>query len=509
MKKICLNMASIIAFVFYANADTPKFTSFDPVKHGFKFVNDFQNNVISEVDLRTSGLCGGMVYAAMDYYRAGKQIPDQDYRPAEHTVLRRYIYDREVNSLVDNLDKWTELVVNPFGARNDEFFEWGLKGFGGGRLEELRSLIDRNIPAPLGLFKDGNGGTGPHHQVLAIGYDLGRYNGDLGSFKEDLKIFVYDPNHPGQTMTLVPDLANKQFKYKEAGYKKWKTYFVDKKYVTKTPPSFTPKRYPKDGKVYELVVEFGTGGDDLRGGNDNLNAIINLYTGQQQVVNNINGAYRWINNYSQFVCIPLPRPVKPDELKSIDLSTTFGGGISGDNWDMNCLRIRAIGGNIDKRILTKEGRPAFRFTGEQKNYTAIINPLPPSTAEYRGKATELLLEVKTGGDDLRGGNDNLNVTINFSDGSRQQAMNVNDSKRWNDQSTQMLRIVLNRPVAPGDIRSIQFTTTFSGGIGGDNWNMDGLKITAKGIDVSQVIYERTNSPLYRFTKEKNNFLASR
>src|SRR5215472_17393503 len=66
------------------------------------------------------------------------------------------------------------------------------------RIEELRSFIDRGTPVPLGLQGDGNTGN---HQVVAVGYDMGRYRGDLGAFETDFKIFIYDPNHPHQTMT--------------------------------------------------------------------------------------------------------------------------------------------------------------------------------------------------------------------------------------------------------------------------------------------------------------------
>lgn len=76
-----------------------------------------------------------------------------------------YIYNRQVTSITENLDKWAELGFNPFGWRTNEFFNWGLQGFNGGRPQELREQIEAGRPVPLGLFKAGNGGVGPHHQV--------------------------------------------------------------------------------------------------------------------------------------------------------------------------------------------------------------------------------------------------------------------------------------------------------------------------------------------------------
>jgi len=114
----------------------PVMTRFDPRVHGFRFANNFKNIFISELNWFTSGLCGGMVYAALDYFHAGKPVPLQDYMLAEGTTLQSYIYNRQVNSIQDNLDKWTEYSFNPFGSRNREFFAWGLQ-FGSGRLGEL------------------------------------------------------------------------------------------------------------------------------------------------------------------------------------------------------------------------------------------------------------------------------------------------------------------------------------------------------------------------------------
>src|SRR5262249_27597090 len=48
---------------------------FSPAQHGFRFVNAFNNDFIPALDIRTNGLCGGMSYAALDYYFARMPIP--------------------------------------------------------------------------------------------------------------------------------------------------------------------------------------------------------------------------------------------------------------------------------------------------------------------------------------------------------------------------------------------------------------------------------------------------
>lgn len=182
---------------WYAEPHHHATTVFDPGWAGFKFTNNFTNDFIPVLDWRTNGLCGGMSYAALDYYFASsRSIPQQWYAPGNGTPLRSYLYDRQVTSLNNNLDQWFELGNNPLGTRNHEFFEWGLSN--DSRITPLRHYLDAGIPVPIGL--QGTGETG-NHQMVAIGYDMGRYAGDLGSNKGEFKIFVYDPNSPNTTRT--------------------------------------------------------------------------------------------------------------------------------------------------------------------------------------------------------------------------------------------------------------------------------------------------------------------
>ena len=94
-----------------------------------------------------------MSYTMLDYYFAGKTIPQQMFRPYNGSTLGNFIEDRQKQSILSNVDKWAELIVNPFGTRTTEFFNWGIQGFNGGRLQELKEIIDSGRPAVLGLFK--------------------------------------------------------------------------------------------------------------------------------------------------------------------------------------------------------------------------------------------------------------------------------------------------------------------------------------------------------------------
>jgi hypothetical protein len=441
---------------------------------------------VPALDIHTGGLCGGMTYAVLDYYNAHWPIPNQDYRPANRTPLQGYLYNRQVDSITSNLDKWGEVGLNPFGARNSEFFRWGLDGRPGGRIDELKSLINRGVPAPLGL--QGADGKSGSHQVLAIGYDMGRYRGDLGAYQGDFVIFICDPNCPTRTMRLVPDLRSQIWvEQDERGAtianSGWQTYFVNKNYHAQTPPRIVNPNYPADGKVHELILTFQTGGDDLRGGNDNVNVTVNPASGPSQFFPNINLGGRWINNYQETECVVLRSPLLPGAIRSLVIATTFSGGIGGDNWNMAFVEVRGKGGRgLDLPHMAQAG--FHRFTGDDKQITIPVSarPLPPP-----GLADQLQIKFWTGGDDLRGGNDNVNVVVRFRDGHQQVLNNVNKSQRWADQTLNTVPLALSSPVRPGDIASVTISTTFGGGIGGDNWNMDAVEIWAQGNGVNSMI----------------------
>jgi len=473
-------------------------TKFNPTKHGFNFGNDFNNDFIKKLDIRTGGLCGGMVYSALDYFNARKPIPRQDYRPANRTPLQSYIYNRQVNSL-KGLEKWVEVGFNPFGARNSEFFRWGLQGFNGGRLQELRSYLDKGKPVVLGLW----GVDGGKHQVLAIGYDVGRYKGRFGKHQEDFKIFIYDPNYQNQVVTLRPDTKNNWYYY-EGRDKKWRTYFVDTKYTKKVPKVGHLPKYPKDKKIHELVLHFDIGNDDLRGGNDNLNVTVNLANGSQQKFRAVNLRARWLENYSESARIVLKKPVKAEQIMSIDLDATFRGGVGGDNFNIKSVYIDGRGG---PGALTKTKlihyKKKFRFTGKKKNlHIKIRNPRKAKV----GQVSKLRLKMRTGNDDLRGGNDNLNVIVELKNGRRQLVKNVNRSRGWRKGSTHVVEVRLTNPVHISQLKGVRLATTFGGGIGGDNWNLAELSIEGIGPKKKK-LYAKKGRPLNRFTGDKKSFLA--
>ena len=119
--------------------------------------------------------------------------------------------------------------------------------------------------------------------------------------------------------------------------------------------------------------------------------------------------------------------------------------------------------------------------------------------------TRLRLRIATSNDDLRGGQDNLNIVVFFGNAKPHVALNVNKSANWPNNSVNMVDIFLNQPVPPSEIRALRFIHIADGGINTgdlltaltpaapikvpqeflspDNWNMADVAVAAIGNGV--------------------------
>jgi hypothetical protein len=151
-------------------------------------------------DLQTYGLCGGMAFAALDYYTAGLAIPTAKVVPTRAntagTVMRNFLQRRQLDSLRDNLvtvlvwmtvlnyiPQWWSFKSGAPWLLDRSKEEWN----------RLKNKINAGQPSPLGLIgttKD----PMQNHQVLAYGYD--EPDPTLGTGGTGI-IYVYDMNCPG------------------------------------------------------------------------------------------------------------------------------------------------------------------------------------------------------------------------------------------------------------------------------------------------------------------------
>lgn len=190
-------------------------TGFDPLQHGFRFNNAFPPH--PHIQLPTpfgririgdarNGLCGGMVFAALDYFYARQPIPETK-QPPSGDILFDYIVKRLYDSfnLPFGIGGYIEMMrpdlpdyTAGYGALFSRAWrvarqEWPI----------IKALLDAGQPCPLGLVRVKSGDLrklGENHQVLAYGYDV----------KDDrLTLFIYDPNYQdNDQIWLTLDLTN-------------------------------------------------------------------------------------------------------------------------------------------------------------------------------------------------------------------------------------------------------------------------------------------------------------
>lgn len=349
-------------------------TRFDPTKNGFQFENTFTNDISGGG--KSDGLCGGMMYAAMDYFLAGVSPPGIDYRPAIGTTLQTYIFNRQTTQIMSNLDRFEDMVLGSGpGADKRGYFERGIKDE---TLRALRASIDAGTPVTLAL-QDADDALG--HSVLAIGYDMGRYRGDLGEHQDELKIYVYDPNHKNMTRILSPDPATQTYVYRDTlvadPHAKWLTYFIDTRYKNITAPTIPkPDLGGNDGLVHELRLTIKTGGDELVGGNDEIQFTVHIDGRQPQIFENINNRMRWLSNYEQTISLPLDTPAKASDIRGFEISkTAHVASLGVDAWDLDDVNLVAYGGGVEPfSLFQNSGHPLMRFSEHFTTFTADIPP---------------------------------------------------------------------------------------------------------------------------------------
>jgi len=183
-----------------------RMTGFSSTEHGFRFVNSFQlpaalqhilpSRSASHLGLSDLlyGLCGGMCFAALDYFHAGKPVPDV-WRADE---ISDALFSHLVTRQVDSLRRGVVLKVLAWMARSDISLARSVAGW---EAAKVRAQVDAGQPPVLALIRV-KGLSDPmcNHQVLATGYD---YDPDT----KEMAIQLYDPNHPARTPYLTMNLT--------------------------------------------------------------------------------------------------------------------------------------------------------------------------------------------------------------------------------------------------------------------------------------------------------------
>ncbi|MDN3016214.1 hypothetical protein PH210_08380 [Paenibacillus sp. BSR1-1] len=184
----------------------PAKTGFLPSSSAFKFENSFDKVPLKKINVlglkipignASYGLCGGMIYAAMDYFEAKMPIPSNSEAPSSGPLFD-YIVKRQIESFHLPLGLLKYLfLMNPL-LRDHETKASKLGAAMHGRIwrmmkkewPRIKKDLDNGKLSPLGLIRVKSFNPfqiRQHHQVLAYGYDLN---------EKHLSINIYDPNLP-------------------------------------------------------------------------------------------------------------------------------------------------------------------------------------------------------------------------------------------------------------------------------------------------------------------------
>lgn len=264
--------------MYVDHGNSPKFTSvsLDSTRtvrtnfgyyHGFKFPNTYQipHRIIpdkyipdfitsGDIGFSTAGACGGMAFAALDYFYAHKLIPGYTSTPSNDNPLSKYIFQRLYDSLdisllgilkalgsivtstsplgsVANLDvvpRYIYLTMAP--TENSHTIAGhctvgcfpGIRPLTDNEVSKATHILDQGRPVVLGLIRASSiGDIGLNHQVVAYGYHYDKaYNGYTFN--------IWDNRFPNKEVeaTWYPGV-----KYGKLWY--WQQHFVkDKGFVT-------------------------------------------------------------------------------------------------------------------------------------------------------------------------------------------------------------------------------------------------------------------------------------
>ena len=175
---------------------------FEVEKNGFKFNNTFDNTMLANDiaqtlnlpfpipdlffgnPIRTSGRCGGMTYAALDYFLSDNyEIPSIKSLPPDGDVVADYIQKRQFDSFFHIGDEYILNAIVP--NMGTDFYKRSLPPTGHS-FSFYKEQIDKNNCRPLALLPLGDGNL-IGHQVLGIGYTD-------NPNPEKALIHIYDPN---------------------------------------------------------------------------------------------------------------------------------------------------------------------------------------------------------------------------------------------------------------------------------------------------------------------------
>jgi hypothetical protein len=200
-------------------SSSPGEAAFLPSRDGFAFTNSWPPAPAISIPTpfgplgignAASGLCGGMVFAALDYWHAGQPPPAVRPGPAAplyQFIVRRLIASWHIPAGVATYYQWMNLPDADGGITvlgrtliAQHGLSWRTVRQ---QWPQVQARIDSGQPAPLGLVTVASASPANlvhNHQVVAYGYQIAG---------QQVTLNVYDPNSgPDDGIWIVFDTAD-------------------------------------------------------------------------------------------------------------------------------------------------------------------------------------------------------------------------------------------------------------------------------------------------------------
>jgi hypothetical protein len=286
---------------------------------------------------------------------------------------------------------------------------------------------------------------------------------------------------------------------------------------------------------HKLEIDITTGSDNLepKSTQHNVELRVILKDRPDVVKQNINDSKEWPNRSTRRIIINLPADVTEADIKELHLYRKRDGlqyvwqlGEK-DNWNVDRVRVAAVllKNGVSKRIPMLETgatrpritgnnsltKPLFRFVyeggdniTEGQSFKLLLEPIGQGRmpAPSATKNTIIKVTLGTGGDDLRGGGDNVNLTVRFKSSTRVLTINnINQTKKLNNftEETFSKEIPNTSDIDLNDIKEVELRHTGGGGIAADNWHVDKIYIVVNRDGINKVLVEKVGAPIHQFT----------
>lgn len=160
-------------------------TDFDPTQHGYKFINRFDlKQLVPFINLKKRfflGLCGGMVYSALDLIYANAIRPEYSMVEELPKPFVNYLWKRQSDSV--SATTLAKLIIKAVSSNKNNLLETINH-----EIPLIIESISLNHPVPVVIIRN-NFFENPtnNHQVLLVSSEI---DGPVTKFT------CYDPNHP-------------------------------------------------------------------------------------------------------------------------------------------------------------------------------------------------------------------------------------------------------------------------------------------------------------------------